>query len=286
MTSSPLTGVALLAAAFLTAPALAAADLKKACADAYVQAQQLRKESKLLAARERLTTCAQDACPKTLRAECIQWLSEVADATPTLVLEARDSEGRELVDVRISVDGEPLLSQIEGRAVPVDPGVRVFRFEMDGAEPIDKRVVVHVGDKNRRIAVAFPRQGREREIPRPPVREEPDAAPASRPVPPLAYVFGGVALAGAAAFTYFAIRTDDKVGELDARGCKPSCPESEVDDAKRSQTFGYVSLGVSAVSAAFALLFYATRPEQPAHAARLELRPSREGLGAAVGLSF
>jgi hypothetical protein len=59
-------------------PRAASADPSRdACFDAYEQAQRLRNDEHLRAARDRLATCAHAACPAFVRSDCAAWLGEV-----------------------------------------------------------------------------------------------------------------------------------------------------------------------------------------------------------------
>src|ERR1700733_3505540 len=97
--------VALLA--ILSAPAAEAqckdpAAMKLACVQASDKAQQLRVAGKLVAARSALTQCVADACPNVVREACSQWLGEVNASLPSIVIGAKDSEGKDLLDLKVS----------------------------------------------------------------------------------------------------------------------------------------------------------------------------------------
>jgi hypothetical protein len=268
----------------------ARADSKQACADAYVKAQHFRQDAKLRAAREQLLICAMDTCPAALQQDCTQWAGEVDAAMPTVVIEAKGRDGRDAVDVKVSVDGDLLLEKLDGSAVPVDPGVHTFRFQIEGAPEVEQKVVVRVGDKNRRITVDLAAQrGGE------PTKEgSSGTAPANgtgtpgadapRPIPPLVYVLGGAAIVGGVMSTVFILSTDSQVGDMDEQGCKPNCPQEDVDDAKTTQVLGYVALGVTAVALATATVLFMTRPHKPA---RLDpTRAARAAFESPVVLSW
>src|SRR5262245_57907091 len=50
------------------------ADGKKVCLAQHEQSQVLRRDNKLTEARAALLACAQDACPASVRADCVDWL--------------------------------------------------------------------------------------------------------------------------------------------------------------------------------------------------------------------
>src|SRR5437868_3814423 len=99
---------------------------KKECVAAYEEGQRSRKEGKLSEARERLLVCAQDGCPAVVRRDCTQWVGESELSTPAVVLEAVGDGGRDLTEVRVSVDGKPVA--VDGKAVSLNSGPHVVQF--------------------------------------------------------------------------------------------------------------------------------------------------------------
>lgn len=126
----------------------------KACIAASEKGQSLRNEGKLGSARVALTECANDACPAAIRKECSTWLGEVDAATPTVVFGAKNGT-KDVVAVRVSIDGTRMVDSLDGRPMNVDPGSHVFHFETEGQPPIDKTVLIKQGEKNRSIDVAW-----------------------------------------------------------------------------------------------------------------------------------
>ncbi|AUX32962.1 MULTISPECIES: hypothetical protein [Sorangium] len=145
--------VAVAAALALTGARAHAQPHKRACAAAYERAQGLRRDGKLLAAREALIACSQPTCPAAAVADCGPWLAEVEKSLPTVVIAARDAHGRERLDVRVLVDGRPLAAALDGKALPVDPGPHTFRYEPASGPAVEERVLIREGEKNRAITV-------------------------------------------------------------------------------------------------------------------------------------
>lgn len=54
------------------------------------------------------------------------------------------------------VDDVRVRERLDAVAIALDPGPHVLRFEMGGAHPVEQQVVLRAGEKERRIAVAFP----------------------------------------------------------------------------------------------------------------------------------
>src|SRR5690349_12130436 len=82
-----------------------AEDEKVACVSASEQGQQLRDHAKLVDARDKFVQCARDECPSVVRKDCVQWLSEVTNSLPSVVLSAKDDAGQDVLEVRVTVDG-------------------------------------------------------------------------------------------------------------------------------------------------------------------------------------
>jgi hypothetical protein len=140
----------------LAAPSAAAADpTKRECAAANETAQDLRRAGKLRDARASLAVCTAGSCPGPIREDCAQRLKEVEAATPTLVFEAKDAVGHDLSVVHVTMDGQPLLEKLDGKAIAVDPGEHTFTFEAAGLRRTEDTVVVREGEANRRLRIVL-----------------------------------------------------------------------------------------------------------------------------------
>ena len=142
-----------LAATLVALPAFA--DDKTECIAASEKAQQLRDEHKLTTAREQLLVCGREVCPGPVKKDCAEQLADLDKKMPSVVIRAKDKAGNDAVAVKVSSDGVPLGETLDGRAIPIDPGVHTFRFEMVGAEPIEQKVVVAEGEQNRTVMANF-----------------------------------------------------------------------------------------------------------------------------------
>lgn len=171
----------------------------EACMTASTSGQTLRKQTKLVDARVQFETCAAQTCPDVVRQDCLKWSSELASLTPTVALSAVDGAGRDLIDVAVTVDGKPLVSKLEGKAITLDPGIHTFVFSAEGASPVEERAVVNEGEKGKRVLARFLTLG----VPKPAeVTAPPLATPApSKGVSVGALVVGGVGLAALATGT-------------------------------------------------------------------------------------
>jgi hypothetical protein len=261
----------------------------QACLDAHEKSQVLRKQGKLLDTREQLLVCTRDVCPAMIRKECGPWLDQVNNSMPSISFAAR-KDGRDLVDVKVFMDGELMTSQLDGRAVDVDPGPHTFRFEAAGLKPVEMKAVVREGEKARELLADF---GGNTTAPASSQGATPASPPGAdtggrRPIPMLTYVLGGVGIAALAGSTVFELRGLSKRSDLDSQNCKPYCDKTEVDSAKQSILIGDVALGVGVASLGAAAYFYFTRPvvHTDAPSARIEILPTTGGGMAGVGGTF
>jgi len=132
-----------------------AQERKHDCVETSESAQQLRLDGKLVEAQTKLVECSSSACPEAVRADCARWLGEVNAVMPTVVLVAHDGAGEDIGDVTVTMDGQPFSSKLDGKAAPVAPGDHVFRFARPGAIVVEKKVIVHEGEKARKIEVTL-----------------------------------------------------------------------------------------------------------------------------------
>lgn len=269
----------------------AAADANAACFTSYEQTQSLRKSGKLRDARQQALQCARDVCPTALSKDCARWAAEIDVSIPSVVFEAHGPDGAELVQVKVFMDDALLVERLDGKAVEVEPGAHVFRFEdaKGEGEPVTVQSVVREGEKNRKVAAAF--GGGESEGSAPVVDSGGHAMKASRPVPVATYVFGGVGAAAIATGVVFAIYGTSQKSDLDA--CKPGCAPGDVNAMTRSFAVADVAFGVGIVSSAAAVYLYLTRPRVTSRAAgprpsglSFSAAPTRGGAAAAMQLQF
>lgn len=230
------------ALAITAAAGTSSADDKQACLHASEKAQQLRNAGKLGDAREQLAVCSRTECPKLVQQDCTQWMSELLAALPSIVPAAKDRKGRDLVDVKVSVDGKPVTDTLDGKAFVVDPGVHALHFETSGAPAVDEKVVVKPGEKNRIVTVTF-------------AKGEDAAPPAgssvatgttddTRSSPPVAaYVIGGVGLVALGAALVVQLGANSDARDL-RETCAPRCDQSDVDDIQSRYTIAGVTAGV------------------------------------------
>lgn len=146
-------------ALLLVAHRSAHAQTKESCIAAAEEADVLRRDmTKLTKAQERLRVCAAEECPSLVRDDCRRWIVEVEENLPTIVFVAEDENGKSAFDVAVSIDGQPLVAQLDGKPVAVDAGAHTFSFVRPGGRALAVPVIVRAGQKNVEVAGRFPRR--------------------------------------------------------------------------------------------------------------------------------
>jgi hypothetical protein len=217
------------------------------CADAAVDGQKLRQAGRLREAGARFSECAAERCRADIVNDCTSWLRQVDEATPSIVVAARDGRGGDLLDVRVAIDGQ-VVGGDRARAIPLDPGRHVVVFERAGARPQNVVVVLREGEKLREVVATFSQPAS-------------TAAPAPdrgvrRGLPAAAYVGGAVAVAGFAVFGTFGA-----VGAVDhgSSSCGGGCAPDDAERVRRELLIADVGLGVGLAALAATAIWLLAR---------------------------
>jgi hypothetical protein len=124
------------------------------CPKSYANVQFAKRDLKLSLAREEARQCISQ-CSSAFRKECEDWLSEVEQSMPTIVISARTAEGRDLTEVSTTMDGSVLAGKADGSPLQVDPGEHHFSFSRAGAAAVEQTLVIRAGEKNRNVPVVL-----------------------------------------------------------------------------------------------------------------------------------
>jgi hypothetical protein len=254
-------------ALFGTAPAFAqtadpapAADAGAVdCAAAYESAQTERQAGHFRAASNQAMLCSQSTCNQAIVRECIALFESIQAEMPSMVFSARRADGGELTNVRIEMDGQPLLDQLDGKALALDPGAHTFKFFAEGFDPKEIQHTARVGDRNRLIEVVFGELPPPATGAAPGTGAPPPAAKSERGVPVASYVLAGVGVVGLGVFGYMRISGVQDYNELNQK-CSPECDPSEVEPIRSKFQYSYIALGVGAAALAAATVVYFTVP--------------------------
>ena len=140
--------------------AQARADLTKdQCVDANGKGQDLRHDGKFSAARTEFQTCAGPSCPAIVRDDCTRRLDELERAQPSLLCDVKDAKGADIIEVRVTIDGQLLAERLDGHPLRVDPGVHELGFEMAGHAPVTRKVLMREGESGRHERVVMGDEG-------------------------------------------------------------------------------------------------------------------------------
>jgi hypothetical protein len=221
------------------------ADEKQACAAAAEDAEQLRIDARLQAARERLVRCSRPGCPTAVRNDCAQWMTEVVAAIPTVVLGVRDGRGQDVLTARAWIDGVPVAHGLEGKPLEVDPGVHTFRFESAGAAA-EQAVLIREGEKSRAITVTLDTSLGAPAAPS--GAASPPSTTGSLRVSPWAWAFGAAGVLALGLGTYLELSVNADANGLEST-CGHACSHAQVHPlVLKQQVLGPIAFGVGAVS--------------------------------------
>jgi hypothetical protein len=214
-------GVGCTCTLFALSTSLARADQtagpKQECLAASDLGQNERDEGHYRAARRAFATCARDICPRVVADLCTKWLHDIGEIAPTIVLGAKDEHGSDLTDVKVTLDGAPFATVLEGRPVEADTGAHVLRFERDGSEPVEQQVTLHVAERARLVTVTL--RSITATAPSSPTETATleSSSPSQTPIASLQYVtaasIGLAAVAAAGTGVYFLVQSNQRSDE-------------------------------------------------------------------------
>lgn len=245
----------------------AAAATKAECISNFDLAQRSKREGHLKQAHDSALICSQSECPAVVRQDCGDILKTVDVAQPSIVVGAADAKGNDLTDVTVELDGKPILTTLDGRAVNVDPGKLTLTIKRAPWDPVVVEIVIKEAEKNRTVHVTLG----------PPAPAAPPAAmkpsPAElEPAPQRSAVGyavpGAFAAIGVGALVFAGITRLGAGGDADdlKSSCGPVCPQSERDslsgDLTRANIFLGVGIGSLVIAAASWFIFSPPAPQK------------------------
>jgi len=225
-----------------------AAENPLTCAQAYEKAQEERTAGRLKAAIEQLRTCIDSGCATFMREDCVRWMDQTESAIPTVVFSVRE-DGKDVTTLEIVCDGNLLTGTLDGKALPVDPGLHEFTFKLAGLAPVTRQLLIREGERNRIIDVEFSRPHESSPPPLPLVSSNvntvvPDPRARPRVLP---YALAGVGVLGVAGFTVFGLLGNSAEGNL-KRSCAPNCQPGQIDGVRTKYILADTCMGVGLVS--------------------------------------
>jgi hypothetical protein len=142
----------------------AAADTVSECIAAHEHSLELRDQGKIVDARGQLAVCAASRCPAPIQQACRNRIAELNAAIPSVVFDVKDGVGRDVEDVKLSIDGAPA-APLAATAIQLDPGRHVFHLEAAGHRPVERVLVLHEGEQDKHEALVLQPTERDTRIP-------------------------------------------------------------------------------------------------------------------------
>jgi hypothetical protein len=234
-----------------------AEDRVAVCADAAERGQELRDARKLVEARPELVTCAQRECPSAIREPCNEWLADLDRRTPSIVVGAKDQEGRDIGAVRVTLDGAPLPATVTSAAHRINPGPHTLRAEAEGFEASSEEIMVREGEPVRVVSMTLKRT----EIAdASPVRPAPPVTTNAARFPVVPVVLAATSVVALGVFAYAGATGASDYRSLE-RTCAPDCARVEADGVRARFFVADVALVVAIASGvAAAALWIFDRP--------------------------
>lgn len=272
----------------LLSPSLLAAGERVECVAAADRGQIDRQAGHLRSARDSFVRCSAEACPAIVRNDCQHWAVEVEAALPTIVFFATDAQGNDVADVRVRLDDHVLVDHLDGRSMPVDPGLHDLVFERNGSPAVHQNAVFVQGEHDRKIAVRFVAPS----IPGASATAVPSsvvAAPTTTPppkgadgasltrknthhVPMTSVVLAGVGVVAIGSFAFFGISGKNDLAAIDASRCAPDCSAHDIDAVRSKLIIADTSLVVGVVALGVATYLWLTASPSPTVAAASRAR--------------
>jgi hypothetical protein len=238
--------------------------------------------------------CSSDSCPIAVRKDCIAGATQLDVDVPTITFSVQGPDGNDLSAVTVKLDGQPLLDHLDGKAVDVDPGSHVFRFEAPGLPAVEKTIVLSQGVKNRQeqlmlgepkhpvVPVVVPPP------PPPPVRQSKLRTDGILVAGGGLIVLAGGAIAGLVATLEWSAAKDACGAKFPDACMNPSLASSDRSATVTAGTVADIALGVGGVALVTGAAMILLAPAPGAQTAGLRLTPviGPTSTGLMVGGSF
>jgi hypothetical protein len=287
------------------------------CTEAHKLAEEQMQKAHLIDASHSFAVCARTSCGAFLARQCKLRRAQVELDIPTIVPLVSDGNGASLVDVSVTMDGLPLLSRVDGRAVSVDPGLHELAFSDGKGQSSKQQLVVVQGQRNRQVIASlgqsrrpidtadiFETQTTLPQAPTPAATASPTTTPApivSEDPPPSVepaphrsigpYLLTGLGLAGLGGYallTHWGRQDNDALA-----GCTPNCRPETTRHIRLLYLAADVSAGVGAAALIGATTWFilrsgsssSERASRRSHYA-FDVRPTPSGAVALVSGNF
>jgi hypothetical protein len=261
-----------------------------ACLEAASKGQTLRDVHKLVEAREQFRICARASCPGVVQKDCAAWLDEVEKVLPSVVFVLKDADGKDVVGAHVSEAGSMIATELDGTAIPMNPGMHDFRFELADGTRVEQSTLVREGQRAQNVIAAIPRTSEGSKTAPPafvaaaPGAPEPTAPGSERSPAPLttgtpsetilaksrwntwACVAGGVGLAGLAVGSVAGILAITKKHTADSHCTGPECDPTGTEAGNSGRSLANVAtagIGVGIAGLALGTVLWIWNPGSP-----------------------
>ena len=261
------------------AQAASPAEEKRACVAASTEGQVARDEGRLLEAREQLLLCAQDQCPAVVRKSCAEWLADIEERIPSVVVRALDESGQDLTDVTLSIDGRPV--PLDGRPVMLDPGQHELQVTEASGVTGERKVLLAEKEKSRLVNVNISINVRGEQGESEGYAGAAGEPPAQREereyhVPVGAWVLGGVGVLGLGSFAVLGSMAKSDLDDL-KKTCSPNCSDDDTSSGETKALIADISLGVGIAGIVGGVTWALVAKKRSKEAPSVSFLPTRTG---------
>jgi hypothetical protein len=127
-----------------------------ACQVAFEAGQKKEQLGHLIEASQLFAQCAEESCGVSLFHDCIVRSTRISTSLPSVVPFVVDESGAPRLDVEVKMDGRVIASQLNGRAIPIDPGTHDFSFSTTQGVFVSQRLTLVKGERNQPLAYSYP----------------------------------------------------------------------------------------------------------------------------------
>ncbi len=234
-------------------PTLPEGDPRAQCVEAHTAVQELRRDGKLLEAREKVSACSTPECPGAIINDCVDFMSELDKTIPSMVFEVK-LDGQAADDAQVYVDDVVVHDLVSG--YQVNPGRYTIRVVLSPFEPMVRTVTLPAGQRMRLVSFEFQSAPKASA----PTSKAPEPlVEVSRPTPVVVYPLLGLGVAGLASFGVMSFLGKNEQDELE-NTCSPNCTDDELSNMKTKYLIGDISVGVGAAALLTAGIVYLARP--------------------------
>jgi hypothetical protein len=215
----------------------------------------------------------------------MRFAQQAEASLPSFVFLAK-TVNSDLTNVRVLVDGDVVAEKLDGRAISVNPGVHLVRFEAKGYPVVERQLVATEGKQLRPITVQFEEQREISTTASKPARAEPVAEEASSSHT-ASWILGGLGGACLGGFAYFGLTaTSDYNALKDTCGQTSSCTQDQVDGFESKAVVADVLLGVGLASLSAAAVVWVLSDGAQERSSLLMITPQSAGATIALRRRF